>query len=42
MEPKAILTKEEDEKLVDYEVQMGRLAHPLTPIDLKLKVAKIC
>ena len=42
MEPRAILTKEEEDKLVEYVIQMGRLAHPLIPTDLKLKVAEIC
>ena len=42
MSPKSILTKEEEEKLVQYVIKMERLAHPLTPNDFKLKVAKIC
>ena len=42
MEPKYVLTKEEEEKLVAYVVEMVRLAHPLTSNDLKLKVAEIC
>ena len=42
MGPKSIITKEEEQKLVDYVVEMARLAHPLTPTDLVLKVAEIC
>ena len=42
MGTKSILTKEEEDKLVDYMLEMERLAHPLTPNDLKLKVAEIC
>ena len=42
MGPKCVLTKEEEEKLVAYVVEMARLAHPLTPTNLKLKVAEIC
>ena len=38
MEPQSILTKEE-EKIVEYMVEMGRLDHPLSVNDLKLKVA---
>ena len=40
--PKSILTKKEEEKLVDYVVEIGRLVHPLTLNDLKLKVVEIC
>ena len=40
--PKCVLTKEEEEKLVAYVVEMARLAHPLISNDLKLKVAEIC
>ena len=42
MGPKSVLTKKEKQKIVDYVVEMARLAHPLTPNDLKLKVAEIC
>ena len=42
MGPKHVLNKEEEEKVVAYVVEMARLAHPLTPTDLKLKVAEIC
>ena len=42
MGPKCVLTNEEEDKLVAYVVEMARLAHPLTPTDLKLKVAEIC
>ena len=42
MRPKCVLTKEEEEKVVAYVVEMVRLAHPLIPTDLKLKVAEIC
>ena len=42
MGPPSILTKEEEDKLVFYIVEMAKLAHPLSAIDLKLKVAKIC
>ena len=40
--PQSILTKEEEDKLVEYIVEMGRLAHPLSANDLQLKVAEIC
>ena len=42
MGPKATLTIEEEEKLVQYMEEMVKLAHPLSPNDLKLKVAEIC
>ena len=42
MGPQSIFTKEEEDKIVAYIVEMGRLAHPLSPNDLKLKVAKMC
>ena len=42
MGPKSILTKEEEDKVVDYVIEMGRLAHPWTPNDLKLKIVEIC
>ena len=42
MGPKCVLTKEEEDKLVAYVFEMARLAHPLTPTDLKLKVVEIC
>ena len=40
--PQSIFTKEEENKLVEYMVEMERLAHPLSAIDLQLKVAEIC
>ena len=40
--PQLILTKEEEDKLVEYMVEMGRLAHPLSANDLQLKEAEIC
>ena len=42
MDPKAIFIKEEEKNLVDYIMNMMRLAHPLSVNDLKLKVAEIC
>ena len=42
MDPKAILTIEEEENLVEYMMTMVRLAHPLSVQDLKLKVVEIC
>ena len=42
MGPKATLTMEEEEELVEYMEEMVKLAHPLSPNDLKLKVAEIC
>ena len=42
MGPKATLTMEEEAKLVEYMEEMVKLAHPLSPNDLKLKVAEIC
>ena len=42
MGPKATLIMEEKEKLVEYMEEMVKLAHPLSPNDLKLKVAEIC
>ena len=42
MGPPSILTKEEENKLVSYMVDMAKLAHPLSATDLKLKVAEIC
>ena len=42
MGSRSILTKEEEEKLVEYVIEMERLTHPLIPNDLKLKVVEIC
>ena len=42
MGPPSILTKEEEDKLVLYMVEMATLIHPLSATDLKLKVAEIC
>ena len=39
---KSVRTKEKEEKLIVYVIEMGRLAHPLAPNDLKFKVAEIC
>ena len=41
MRPKFVLTKKEEEKLVDYVVEMEQFAYPLIYNDLKLKVTKI-
>ena len=38
---KGILTKDEEEKLVTYMVEMLKLGHPLTSTDLKMKVVEI-
>ena len=42
MGPKSILTKEEEENLVAYMMEMISLAHSLSVDDLKMKVAEIC
>ena len=42
MDPKTILTKEEDDNLVQYMMEMVRLAHLLSVSDLKIKVVEIC
>ena len=42
MGPKATLTMEEEEKLLQYMEKMVKLAHPLSPNDFKLKVVEIC
>ena len=42
MGSKFVLTKKEEDKLVDYVLEMGSLAHPLTLTDLKFKVVEIC
>ena len=42
MEPPSILTKEDEDKLVFYMVEMAKLAHPLSVTDVKLKVAEFC
>ncbi|KAG0630462.1 hypothetical protein M758_1G179800, partial [Ceratodon purpureus] len=39
--PKTVLSSEEEEKLVDYCFKMQKLGHPLTPMQLKLKVAQV-
>ena len=39
--PKTILTKEEEDKLVEYIELMVHWRHPMTPIQVKNKVAKI-
>ena len=41
MGPPSIPTKEEEDKLVLYMVEMATLAHPFSASDLKLKVAEI-
>ena len=41
MGPKGVLTKDKEEKLVKYMEDMLKLGHPLTPTNLKMKVAKI-
>ena len=42
MEPQGTLTKEKDAKLVNYMVEILRLAHSLSIKDLKIKVVEIC
>ena len=42
MEPKSILTKEEEDNLVTYMMKMVRLGHLLSVNDLKINVAEIC
>ena len=40
MGPKSILFKKEEDKLVNYMIQMKKLVYPLTINEYKLKVAK--
>ena len=42
MKPKSIFTKEEEDNLVTYMMEIMRLAYPLNVHDLKMKVAEIC
>ena len=38
--PKIVLNERDEQKLVDYCFKMQELGHPLTPLQLKLKVAQ--
>ena len=42
MGPKSIITKEKEDHLVAYMMEMVRFAHLLSINDLKMKVAKTC
>ena len=42
MGPNTTLTIEEEKKLVEYKEKIVRMAHPLSPSDLKLKIAEMC
>ena len=41
MDPKIILSKEEEDKLVEYMELMVHWRHPMTPMQVKSKVAEI-
>ena len=41
MGPKGVLIKDEEDEVVKYVVDMLKMGHPLTPTDLKMKVAEI-
>ena len=42
IDPRNILTKEEEVDLVEYTMEMVKVAHPLSVTHPKMKVAEIC
>ena len=42
IDPRSILIKEEEADLVEYMMEMVKVAHPLSIADLKMKVAETC